>query len=372
MSADILTNGGSRVVVFEYGETPLEALESCTRIEAQPAPQLDELGPTDVVFGVRASSVGWVDLIMSSGQYQHMAPPPYTPGLEYSGDVLWVGAEVSRHAVGDKVFADGLEVGPRSYGDYQRWGGMASYAVAPESALYPLPESFDYAQGCNLLGAYETAYHCLFARGRLKKDEWVLIHGASGTTGLAAVHLAKLAGAKVIATGRSPEKLRVVTEQGADHCIDTRGDDGQLRSFKDEVKELTGGKGVHVVYDPVGGPISTESMRCVRFGARFLIVGWAATPFVARGKGKRGAPNANQLPTNLIMMKGLDVLGCPAVISTRFDPTLRPQRLEKILAWVREGAIQPYISHRFPFAAYKDALRTKWEGAVIGGAVLEI
>jgi len=136
------------------------------------------------------------------------------------------------------------------------------------------------------------------------------------------------------------------------------------------VKALTGGRGVDVVYDGVGGDVSVESLRCVRFGARYLVVGWAATPFVARGKGMRGAPNANQLPTNLIMMKGLDVLGCPTVISTVHDPSLRPPRLAYVLAWAAEGTLRPHVSHVFPLGDFKEPMRAKWRGEVVGGCVL--
>jgi NADPH2:quinone reductase len=136
------------------------------------------------------------------------------------------------------------------------------------------------------------------------------------------------------------------------------------------VKALTGGRGVDVVYDGVGGEISIASLRCVVFGARFLIVGWASTPFVARGKGGRGAPNANLLPTNLIMMKGIDVLGCPTVISTLNDPSLRAPRLARVLEWARAGKIVPHVSHRFPLEEIRTAMRAKWSGEVIGGCVV--
>jgi len=168
----------------------------------------------------------------------------------------------------------------------------------------------------------------------------------------------------VIATGRSTAKLDVVRAQGADHVVVPSA------SLRDEVKALTGGRGVDVVYDGVGGELSVETLKCLRFGGRFLIVGWAATPAVARGKGQRGAPNANQLPTNLIMMKGIDVLGCPTVISTVNDPSLRPPRLKQVLAWAGEGKLVPHVSHVFPLAEFKQAMMTKWRGEVIGGAVL--
>lgn len=360
---------GHRVVVEAFAESPEEALEQGLSLVPMEAPDLGALGANEVVVAVKSAAVGWVDLLMTSGQYQHMAKPPYTPGLESAGEVVATGASVARVRVGDRVIVDGFLAGPRSLGAYQSQGSFATYVVVPEEAAVPLPAPLSFDQGAGLLSSYETAYHCLITRGRLKEGESVLIHGASGATGLAAVHVAKIVGAKVIATGRSPEKLAIVKANGADHVIDTKSDEG-LRSFKDEVKSLTGGHGVDVVYDGVGGDISLESLRCVRFGARFLIVGWAATPSVAKGKGGRGAPNANHLPTNLIMMKSLDVLGCPTAISTAMDPSSRPPRLRAVLGWAEEGKITPHVSHTFALADYRAAMKAKWKGEVIGGAVL--
>ena len=357
-------NPGSRVVVSQLGEDPLQAIAEHTSLVAMAAPDPATLGPRDVLVAIQSAAVGWVDLLMTSGQYQHTAQVPYTPGLEYAGIVEWVGPEVMHVRAGDRVLVDGFLAGPRSHGAYQAYGGFASWGVAPREAVHAIPGELSFDQACNLLGNYETAYHCLVTRGQLRAGETVLIHGASGSTGLAAVHVAKLLGARVIATGRSREKLAAVAAQGADHTIEVGG------SLRDEVKALTDGRGVDVVYDGVGGGISVESLRCVRFGARFLIVGWAATPFVARGKGLRGAPNANQLPTNLIMMKGLSVLGCPTVISTVEDPSLRPPRLAQILEWARAGKLRPHVSHTFPLAEYKTAMRAKWNGEVTGGCVV--
>jgi len=365
---------GKRVVVTELAEAPAEAIEKHLVLEDMPPPDPAALGERDVIIAVRSAAVGWVDLLMTSGQYQHMPPLPYTPGLEYSGVVAWTGKSVSEDelAVGSAVYVDALLSGPRSLGSYQAYGGFASYAVAPLAAVRRIPAGFSFDQACNLLGNYETAYHCLVARGNLQAGETVLIHGASGATGLAAVHVAKLLGATVIATGRSEEKLAVVKEQGADHVLSCKSSDGtaSVRRFRDDVKALTGGAGVDVVYDGVGGDISLESLRCMRFGGRFLIVGWAATPSVAAGKGQRGAPNANVLPTNLIMMKGISVLGCPTAISTVHNPAIRRPRLAQIMDWVSAGKIRPYISHSFPLSDFKEALRAKWRGDVIGGCVL--
>lgn len=363
---------GRRVVVSRFAETPPEAIEQHMSIEEMAAPDPAKLTPRDVIVAIESASVGWVDLLMTSGQYQHMPQPPYCPGLEYAGVVAWAGAEVTHVRVGDRVLVDGFLAGPRSLGGYQAYGGFATYGVAPADAVRPVPGDLSLDQACNLLGNYETAYHCLVTRGRLQAGETVLVHGASGSTGLAAVHVAKLLGAKVIATGRSDAKLAVVKEQGADHVLNTKPEEGQsgVRPFRDEVKALTGGQGVDVVYDGVGGDISLESLRCVKFGARFLVVGWAATPFVARGKGQRGAPNANMLPTNIMMMKSLDVLGCPTVISTVMNPASRAPRLAQVWSWAETGKIRPFVSHVFGLDSFKEAMRAKWSGEVIGGCVI--
>ncbi len=331
-----------RVVIHKLGEQPLQTFEQLATLEPMDPPEPSD---GDVVIAVASASVGWVDLLMASGQYQHVPTPPYTPGLEYAGTVLRAS---SGFAAGQRVLVDPFLAGPRSHGAYRAYGGFASYAVAPAQAVLPIPGELTLDEACNLLGNYETAYHALVARGRLAAGETVLVHGASGSVGLAAVHVAKLLGATVIATGRNAAKLAVVRAQGADHTVvvDER--------WRDEVKALTGGRGVDVVYDGVGGDVSVESLRCVRFGARYLIVGWAATPFAARG-----AVSANQLPTNLIMMKGLDVLGCPTVISTVNDPSLRAPRLAQVLAWARGGQIKPVVARTFPLREYQAALRAK-------------
>lgn len=367
---------GKKAQITEFAETPLEGVNQILKIVDQAIPDVKTLGDTDVLIEVKSSAVGWVDLIMTSGQYQHQPPLPYTPGLEYCGVVLWIGAAVEADSIkiGDKVMVDGFISGPRSPGKYQQYGGFATYAVAPIEAIIPMPKCLSFDQACNLLGSYETAYHCLITCGQLQAGETVLIHGASGATGLAAVHIAKLLGATVIATGRSDEKLAVVKAQGADYIVNCKATNPEekVRRFRGDVKALTDGKGVDVVYDGVGGAISEESLRCVKFGARFLIVGWAATPFVARGKGKRGAPNVNRLPTNLIMMKGLKVMGCPSVIAAQHDPTIRPQRVKDIFQWVEAGKITPYVSHVFSLEDVKAAMLAKWNGEIIGGGAVRI
>ena len=363
-----------KVEITEFGETPMESVEEYLRIVEQKIPDTKELEENEVLIEVKSSAIGWVDLMMTSGQYQHQPQLPYTPGLEYCGIILWKGKKVEHVKIGDKVMVDGFTSGPRTSGKYQKYGGFATYAVAPKEAIIPIPKRLNFHQACNLLGSYETAYYCLITSGGLKAGETVLINGASGATGMAAVHIAKLIGATVIATGRYDEKLAVVKAQGADHIVNTKAlnADEKVRKFRTEVKALTNGKGVDVVYDGVGGAISEESLRCVKFGARFLIVGWASTPFVAKGKGQRGAPNANRLPTNLILIKGLKVLGSPMVIATQNDPSIRKKRLSDILQWVEEGKITPYISNIFSLKNIKEAMQAKWNGKIIGGAAIRI
>lgn len=343
---------GRRVLVGAFAADPLTAISEHLSIAPQPWP---EGGPDDVVVAIESASVGWVDLLMTSGLYQHLPAPPYVPGLESAGTVAWVGAAVESVAVGDRVIVDGFQVGPRSLGAYQAFGGFATWALAPARAVIPIPGELTFDQASNLLGSYETAWHCLVARGRLQAGETVLIHGATGATGLAAVHIAKILGATVIATGRSEARLAVVAAEGADHVLPSTG-------FRDAVRRLTGGRGADVVYDGVGGNVSLESLRCVRFGARYLVVGWASTPFA------KEAPNA--LPTNLILMKGLDVLGAPMVIATVADPTLRAPRLAQVLEWAATGQIRPHVSHVFPLSEVAAAMRARWTGDVLGGCAL--
>ncbi|MEO7328757.1 MAG: NADPH:quinone oxidoreductase family protein [Minicystis sp.] len=354
---------GRRAVVDALAETPLAALDHALRLEDQPPPDPASLAPDDVVIAVESAAVGWVDLLMMSGQYQHVPEPPYTPGLEFAGEVVWRGERAGSVELGAKVIADGLRTGPRSIGGHRRWGGFASYAVAPASALIPLPEGLSFDEGACLLGGAETAFHALVHRAKVQPGEVVLVLGASGSTGLAAVAMAKLLGATVLAAGRSLAKLEAARGQGADHLV-LLGGEGAPR-LRDEVKRLSNGRGADIIYDPVGGDLSAEGLRAAAFGARFLVVGWAGTPFVARG-----GRDPNVLPTNLILMKSIDVLGSPAAISVMRDPSIREERLARILAWVREGKLRPHISATFPFAELCDALRAKWEGRHAGNLVV--
>ncbi len=354
---------GRHAVVRALASTPLEALEQQLELQVQAAPDPAQLAADEVVVAVRSACVGWVDLLMMSGQYQHVPEPPYTPGLEFAGEVVWRGGLVTAVEVGASVIADGLRTGPRSLGGHRRWGGFASYAVAPASAVLPLPSGFSFDEGACLLGGTETAYHALVTRAAVREGETVLVLGATGSTGLAAVALAKLLGATVIAAGRSAAKLETARMLGADHLVVVGAQDAPR--LRDSVKQLTGGRGADVIYDPVGGELSVEALRAAAFGARFVVVGWAGTPLVARG-----GREANQLPTNLILMKSIDVLGSPAAISVHRDPSLRIERLARILAWAQAGQLRPHVSASFGLTAVVEALREKWDGRHAGNVVV--
>ena len=209
--------------------------------------------------------------------------------MEYSGEIAWAGPNASR-AIGESVYVDIFSAGPRSYGDYQKYGGMATYAVAPAAAAHKVPPQLSMDEAASFCGAYETAHHGLVHSGGVMKGETVLVHGATGATGLAAVQICSALGADVIATGGSDEKLDVVRHVG------TRGDGKVIathnyrsdESLRECVKAAAPNGVVDVVYDTVGGnALSETSLRCMRFGGRYLVIGWTSTPFSRGREGSR-------------------------------------------------------------------------------------
>jgi NADPH:quinone reductase len=368
----MISNMGKRINLPRYAASQEDAVENVLHLEDMPPPDPAALKPNEVIVAIKSASISFVDLLMMSGQYQHMVPLPCTPGMEYAGVVTAVGKDVATLKVGDAVLSDIMLTGPRSKGAYQANGGWASFAVAPDHALHRIPKNFSFDQACNFLYGYETAYYAFANRGKLLPGETVLINGASGSTGMAAVQMAKIFGAQVIATGRSREKLEAVKAFGADHVIETSepGNPGAVRKFRDEVKALTDGEGAHVVFDTVGGALAIECLRSLRFAGRHLIIGWAGNTTVAKGHGQRGSANADQFPTNLIQMKGLYVMGSPMAIHAQRDPSTRIERMEKVNAWADEGRITPHVSHVSKLENFRDAMRARLKGAAVGGCVL--
>ncbi|MEC7986958.1 MAG: NADPH:quinone oxidoreductase family protein [Myxococcota bacterium] len=352
--------------VIAIGDDPIQSIENHLKLVPMVKPRLST--EDDVLIQVACSAISWVDIMMMCGVYQHRPRLPYTPGLEYSGTILEIGSKAKQSGlqIGDRVFVDCFSTGPRTSGSYQQYGGFASYALAPVEAVHTVPPHFSFAQACNFLGNYETAYHALVHCGGLQRGETVLIHGASGGTGLAAVQIAKAIGAHVIATGRHEHKLHIVQEHGADDIVVLEKEGEQYR-FRERVRTINQGRGVDVVYDGVAGGVIVESLRSLRFGGRYLVIGWASTPFIAKKQQR-----SNMIPSNLILMKGLKAIGCPAVISAQKDPRIREQRQRDLMMWVAEKKISPYCAKVYPIEQIQAAMKERWLGGIVGGVAVQI
>lgn len=297
------------------------------------------LGTGEVRVTIRAAGLNFPDVLMVSGEYQLKPELPFTPGMEASGDIVEIGSDVSGVAVGDRVMVK------------MRHGAFTDEAVVMPSQLTPLPRTFDYAEGATFLAAHGTAYHALVDRGQLKSGETLLVHGAGGGVGLAAVEVGKLLGATVIAAASSEEKLAAAQARGADHAVLYARE-----PFRDAVKRITDGRGVDVVFDPVGGEMFENSVRCIAFGARLLVIGFTGGIGLAR--------------TNLILIKGASVLGVRAGEAARRDPALGEARMAALSAWAEQGKVRPNVSHRLPLQDVAQAMRLLIDRKAIGRVAL--
>ena len=357
-------------MVSELSDEPLQGIQQL-RLEEMPEPVLSSLPEESVVVTVSHCAVHWVDCLMVAGQYQQAPPLPYTPGMEYTGSVLIPGN--SNLSVGDEVLvADMINAGPRSYGAYQAYGGFATYSVAPAIAVRKIPEKLSSAETATLSGAYETAYHALVHCGDIQPGQTALIHGATGATGLAAVQICSALGVNTVISGGAEDKLDVVEAQclGTGRVVGRHNYRAEGANLVADVKNAV--KSVDLVYDTVGGlDLARNSLKVLKFGGVFCIVGWTSTPFAGGGRG-RGADHstANTVPTNLLMMKGARLIGCPVAIHTRLQPSIRIPRLKMIDDLVGRGLIKPHVSHEFPLSDIKEALLAKWNRKVVGGCVV--
>jgi len=297
------------------------------------------LAPGQVRVAIHAAGLNFPDVLMVAGDYQLKPPLPFTPGMEAAGEVIEVSG-VDGVRVGDRIMVKA------------RFGCFADEIVVTPEQLLPLPSTFDFAQGATFLAAHGTAWHALHDRARIRPGEVLLVHGAGGGVGLAAVELGKVFGATVIACASSEEKLDVARQRGADHVV-LYG----REPFKDAVKRITGGRGADVVFDPVGGAVFEESLRCIAWGARLLVIGFTG-----------GVGNAK---TNLVLIKGASVLGVRAGEAARHDPALGAARIDALTKLAEEGRISPHISHRLPLEDYAKAMRLLIERKAIGRVVLE-
>jgi len=292
----------------------------------------------EVRVAIHAAGINFPDILMAAGEYQLKPPLPFTPGVEAAGEVTEVN-DAAGVAVGDKVI---LKL---------RHGAYADEAVVTPQQLTPLPAAFDYAEGATFLAAHGTAYHALIDRGQLLAGEVLLVHGAGGGVGLAAVEIGKLLGATVIAAASSEEKLAIAQAKGADHLVLY-----SREPFRDAVKRLTDGRGADVVFDPVGGEIFENSVRCIAWGARLLVVGFTGGIGLAR--------------TNLLLIKGASVLGVRAGEAVRKNPALGVTRIKALTEWAEAGKIRPNISHRLPLQDYARAMRLLVDRKAIGRVAL--
>jgi len=293
----------------------------------------------EVRVAIRAAGINFPDVLIVAGEYQLKPPLPFTPGVEAAGDVVEVDSAAKGVSVGDRVIVK------------MRHGAYCSEAVVTPAQLTPMPSTFDYAEAATFLAGHGTAYHALIDRGQVKPGEVLLVHGAGGGVGLAAVEMGKMLGAIVIAAASSDEKLAIARARGADHLV--RYD---REPFRDAVKRITDGRGVDVVFDPVGGEVFENSMRCINWGARLLVIGFTGGIGLAK--------------TNLLLIKGASVLGVRAGEAVRKDPALGQKRLKELLAWAEAGKLRPNVSHRLPIEDYAKAMRLLIDRKAIGRVAL--
>lgn len=300
---------------------------------------LPEPGAGQVRVAVKAASLNFPDLLMTEGKYQLKPELPFTLGMELAGIVDDVGEGVTAFRPGDEV-AGGSRI-----------GAFSEYIAMPAAGLRKKPAALSFAEASAYGAAYLTAYVSLVRRGHLQPGETLLVHGASGGVGLAAVEVGKLLGATVIATSASDEKLKTVKARGADHVLNV------TKGFREEVKALTGGRGADVIFDPVGGDVFDESVRCIAFDGRLLIIGFTSGRIPS-------------VSVNMPLIKGFSVVGVRAGEYGRQFPEKGRENLAAIWNWAEEGRVKPHIHAEVPLADWRDAFDMMRSRQVVGKVVL--
>jgi len=304
---------------------------------ARPLLALDQ-----VRIRVRAAGVNFADTLMIAGKYQVRPAFPFTPGLEAAGEIIEVGHNI-----------DSLRVGQRVLAVLRFGGGYAEEVAVGAASVVAIPDAMDLVTAAGFPVAYGTSHFALTHRGHLQKDEALLVLGAAGGVGLTAVEIGKALGARVIAAAGSPEKLAIAREHGADDLIDYTAE-----SIRDRVRELTGGKGADVVYDPVGGDAFDQALRAVNWEARMLVIGFASGRIQA-------------VPANLLLVKNISVIGVVWGEQAARDPALISRNLAKLLRWWEAGRLQPLISRTYPLAEAGAAMTALLSRRHAGKIVLE-
>ena len=301
-----------------------------------------QLLPGHVIVEIRACALNFPDVLMIEGKYQSLPPFPFTPGGEFAGVVSEVADDVQNWQVGDEVFG--------ACGH----GAMAEHICVSAKSLRAKPQSMGFAQASGISTTYGTSYYALKQRANLQAGETLLVLGAAGGVGLAAVELGKAMGARVIAAASSPEKLQIAQQAGADDVIDYS--DGEL---KEKVKALTEGKGADVIYDPVGGPMFDQCMRCINWGGRVLIVGFVGG-------------DIPKVPTNLILLKSCQVVGVfYGAFSGRF-PAENQQNFVEIIDMFNSGNLKALVGGEYALDDYVNALNCLSQRRAVGKIVVNI
>ncbi len=301
-----------------------------------------EPGPGQVRIKNAAAALNFYDILMIQGKYQVKPPLPFTPGSEVAGVI---------DAVGEGV--EGLSIGDRAQA-ITSTGGFAEYSVAPAGQTFRVPASMSFEEAAAMIVIYQTSYFALNNRTRIREGEWLLVHAAAGGVGSSAVQIGKALGARIIATAGSAEKLSFCLSQGADHALNYRD-----QAWVDQVKQITGGRGADVVYDPVGGDIFDLSTKCIASEGRLLVIGFAGgrIPSIA---------------ANRILLKNISVIGCYWGGYLEHHPEFMAEAQAKLFGMYEAGQIKPVVSRAFSLASAAEALRALAERNSYGKVVLSV
>jgi NADPH:quinone reductase len=301
---------------------------------------LPEPGAAQVRIRIAAAGVNFPDALIVQKKYQLQPKLPFVPGTEVAGTIDAVGTDVQHLKVGDRVIA------------FVGVGGFAEYVCAPAALAVPIPDGVSDEVAAAFTLTYATSHHALFDRGQLKAGETLLVLGAGGGVGLAAVELGKVAGARVIAAASSADKLAAAKEHGADELIDYAATD-----LRESVKALTGGNGADVIYDPVGGPGTEAAVRSLAWRGRLLIVGFAQGEIP-------------QIPAKLLLLKGASAVGLFWGEFAKREPKANFAMLKELFGWLKEGKLKPHVSQVYPLAEAPRALDALLARNVIGKLVI--
>lgn len=294
----------------------------------------------EVVVEVRAAGVNFPDVLTVQGKYQYRPELPFTPGNEFAGTVRAVGEGVSHFKAGDRVIG------------FARSGAFAEQVRGPADVLMPMPPDMDFDIAAAITLTYGTSHHAVVDRAQLKAGETMLVLGAAGGVGLAAIEIGKALGARVIAAASSAEKLEVCRAHGADVLIDYSKED-----LREALKAATGGKGPDVIYDPVGGPYTEPALRSIAWRGRHLVIGFAAGEIP-------------KLPWNLMLLKGASVVGVFWGEFAKREPKANVAAMREMLGWMAEGKLKPLVSQRYALAETAQALNDMADRKVTGKVVI--